>query len=66
LQSPTKTVVVEINNTPVMVFYAGPQTEFAGLDQINLRLPRELPPGIYPLVVRIGDQVSNAALIRVL
>src|SRR5207253_8027408 len=42
LQLPTDPVVVEINNIPVTVFYAGPQPEFAGLDQINIRLPREL------------------------
>lgn len=65
LQPPTDPVVVEINNIPVTVFYAGPQPEFAGLDQINLRLPRELAPGLYPLVVRIGNQTSNAAMIRV-
>ena len=66
LQASPASVVVEINNTPVTVFYAGPQPEYVGLDQINLQLPRNLAPGVYPLVVRIGEQVSNATLIRVL
>jgi uncharacterized protein (TIGR03437 family) len=63
---PSEPVVVEINNTPVTVFYAGPQPEFAGLDQINIRLPRDLVPGLYPLIVRIGHETSNPALIRVI
>jgi len=58
-------VVVEINHTPVQVLYAGAQGGFVGLDQINLLLPRDLAPGVYPLTVRTGHQVSNTAQLRV-
>ncbi|MFN7926686.1 MAG: hypothetical protein U0Y68_01880 [Blastocatellia bacterium] len=40
-------VVVEVNNQPVEVTFAGAQSEYLGLDQINFKLPRTLPPGSY-------------------
>ncbi len=63
--APRNTVVVEINRQPVEVLYAGPQPEYLGLDQINLKLPHDLKPGLYPLVIKIGDQMSNEVLLRV-
>jgi len=35
-------VAVTIGGTPVEVLYAGPQTVYAGLDQVNVVLPRSL------------------------
>ena len=63
--APRNTVTVEINRQPVEVLYAGPQPEYLGLDQLNLKLPRDLKPGIYPMVIKIGDQMSNEVLLRV-
>ncbi len=63
--APRNTVTVEINRQPVEVLYAGPQPEYLGLDQINLKLPRDLQPGVYPMVIKIGDQMSNEVLLRV-
>jgi uncharacterized protein (TIGR03437 family) len=65
LAAPHHEVVVELNRQPVEVLYAGPQSEYLGLDQINFKLPRELPPGVYPLVIKIGDQMSNEVMLRV-
>ncbi len=59
------TVTVEINRQPVEMLYAGPQPEYLGLDQINIRLPRDLKPGVYPMVIKISDQMSNEVLLRV-
>ena len=63
--APRNTVTVEINRQPVEVLYAGAQPEYLGLDQINVKLPRDLPPGVYPIVIKIGDQMSNEVLLRV-
>jgi uncharacterized protein (TIGR03437 family) len=65
LQAPSNTVTVEVNDEPVEVLYAGSQSEYLGLDQLNFKLPRELPPGTYPLVIKIGAQMSNVVLLRV-
>ncbi len=35
-------VTVQVGGAPVEALYVGPQGDFAGLDQINLRLPRSL------------------------
>jgi uncharacterized protein (TIGR03437 family) len=58
-------VTVEINRQPVEVLYAGAQSEYLGLDQINLKLPRDLQPGRYPMVIKISDQMSNEVLLKV-
>ncbi len=44
------------------VQYAGPQNEFAGLDQLNVRLPRSLA-GVGPaeLTLTVDDQAANFA-----
>lgn len=63
--APRNTVIVEVNRQPVEVLYAGPQPEFLGLDQINIKLPRDLKPGVYPMIIKIGDQMSNEVLLRV-
>jgi uncharacterized protein (TIGR03437 family) len=35
-------VVVTIGGVPAEVVYAGPQGNFVGLDQVNVKLPRSL------------------------
>jgi uncharacterized protein (TIGR03437 family) len=63
--APSNTITVEVNNQSVEVLYAGAQPEYLGLDQINIKLPRDLPPGVYPMVIKIGGQMSNTVLLRV-
>lgn len=65
LSAPSSALTVEVNNQPVEVTYAGAQPEYLGLDQINLKLPRNLLPGLYPMVIKIGSQMSNSVLLRV-
>ena len=38
-----ETITATVNNEPVEILYAGPQNQYPGLDQINLRLPPNLP-----------------------
>ncbi len=62
---PAQAASVEINNVPVNVIFAGKQPDFAGLDQLNFTLPRDLRAGTYSLVIKVGDQVSNSTVMRV-
>jgi uncharacterized protein (TIGR03437 family) len=57
-------VLVSIGGEQVPVDYAGPQGEFAGLDQINVRLPRSLAGrGVVPLQVTVeGESANETAL----
>jgi uncharacterized protein (TIGR03437 family) len=49
-----------IGDHPLEVLYAGPQPQYEGLDQVNLRIPAlDLPSGEYPLYVRVGTRDSN-------
>jgi uncharacterized protein (TIGR03437 family) len=44
----------------VEVLYAGPQSAFPGLDQLNLRVPRTLAGrGELPVVLVTAGKVSN-------
>jgi mannan endo-1,4-beta-mannosidase len=36
-------ITATLNSQPVEILYAGPQNQYPGLDQINLRLPEALP-----------------------
>jgi uncharacterized protein (TIGR03437 family) len=59
-------VRVTIDNTAVPVLYAGPQTQFAGLDQINVRLPGSLRgKGEVDLVLTADGVASNTVRIGI-
>jgi uncharacterized protein (TIGR03437 family) len=59
-------VRVAIDNTVVPVLYAGPQTQFAGLDQINIRLPGSLRgKGEVDLVLTADGVASNTVRIGI-
>jgi uncharacterized protein (TIGR03437 family) len=47
------------------VVYAGPQGTFPGLDQINIRLPENLPSGALSLTVTADRAASNAVTIAI-
>lgn len=64
-EAAASSVTVELNGSLVEVLYAGPQIQYIGLDQINFRLPRNLKPGSYSLVVRTGTQTSNVVQLDV-
>ena len=59
-------VAVTIGGRPVPVLYAGPQMEFAGLDQINVRLTPDLRAlGRADVVVTADGIASNAVQIEI-
>jgi uncharacterized protein (TIGR03437 family) len=60
-------VSVRIGSTAVTVLYAGPQPDFAALDQINVVLPRSLiGSGEVDLVVTIDGRTANTVRINIL
>jgi uncharacterized protein (TIGR03437 family) len=59
-------VKVTINGVSAPVLYAGAQSGFAGLDQVNVALPLSLRgSGEVPVVLTVDGQVSNAVTIAV-
>jgi len=53
-------------DAPAEVLYAGPQGEFAGLDQVNVRLPRSLAGrGELDVVLAVDGKTANPVRIRV-
>jgi uncharacterized protein (TIGR03437 family) len=54
-------VSVQVGGVNVETLYAGPQGDFAGLDQLNLRLPRTLiGRGEVDLVITVDGLIANA------
>ena len=54
-------VRVSVAGMDLPVEYAGAQNEFAGLDQLNVKLPKSLAGRSGPLTVTIGGSASNVA-----
>jgi uncharacterized protein (TIGR03437 family) len=62
---PWHTVTAEADGTPLEVTYAGPQSQFIGLDQINVLLPRTLVgKGEVGISISISGLKSNRVTIR--
>jgi uncharacterized protein (TIGR03437 family) len=64
LSRPRAIVTATVNGQPAEVAFAGLTPSFVGLMQVNLRVPT-LTPGTYPLVITVGGEKSNAAMITV-
>jgi uncharacterized protein (TIGR03437 family) len=59
-------VTAKIGGVSAQVDYAGPQPDFAGLDQINVRLPRELAGrGEVDVVLTVDGQVANTVRVNI-
>jgi len=59
-RSSPASINARLGGVPVEVLYAGAQAEFAGLDQINLRLPRSLAGrGEVDLLVEVDGRAAN-------
>lgn len=53
-------------NAILPVEYAGPQGQYVGLDQLNLRLPRSLSGrGEQNIVVTVDDQTANSVRVQI-
>ena len=59
-------MTVTINGVSVPVLYAGPQPEFAGLDQVNVALTLNLRgSGETTVVLVVDGQKSNSVTVNV-
>jgi len=59
-------VTATIGGVPVPVLYAGPQPDFAGLDQVNLTVPRSLiGSGEVDIVLTVDSKPSNAVKVNI-
>ena len=59
-------VKVNINGTNVPVLYAGPQSSFEGLDQVNVTLPPSLAgSGEVNVVMTVDGQTANVVTVNV-
>jgi uncharacterized protein (TIGR03437 family) len=59
-------VLVTINGISLPALYAGPQPSFAGLDQINVQLPRQLSgSGVSNVVVKVDQHQANTVTVDI-
>ncbi len=56
---------IRIGGREVTPIYSGAQGAFAGLDQINVALPTNLPGGMTDVVVTAGGRSSNIVQLRI-
>ncbi|MDX2030093.1 MAG: kelch repeat-containing protein [Blastocatellia bacterium] len=65
-RSALSTVAARIGGLDAPVFYAGPQNELAGLDQLNLALPRALAGrGDVEITLAVDGLSANAVRVRI-
>jgi uncharacterized protein (TIGR03437 family) len=59
-------VSVQAGGTDAPVSYAGPQNDFAGLDQINVELPRSLKGrGEVTVNLTVDNRTANAVTVTI-
>ena len=59
-------VAAQIGGVPAAVAYAGPQTQFNGLDQVNLYVPRSLAgAGKVPVILTVDGVTANVVIVNV-
>ena len=59
-------VIAEIGGAPAVVAYAGSQPQFAGLDQVNLYVPRSLAgAGEVPVVLTVDGVTANVVTVSI-
>jgi uncharacterized protein (TIGR03437 family) len=57
---------VTIGGLALPVEYAGPQPQYAGLDQVNVKLPQSLRGrGMVDVVVTVDGRISNRAFLNI-
>jgi uncharacterized protein (TIGR03437 family) len=60
-------VTATIGGQDAEVLYAGAQGGYAGLDQVNIRVPRSLiGRGDVDVVLRVDNKMANAVVVRIL
>lgn len=66
LSVPTLPYSATLDGQPVSIAFLGMTPGQIALGQANIQIPRDTKPGTYPLVIKIGDAVSNAPLLTVI
>ncbi len=65
-RAPDVPVFVKIDGVEAEVTYAGPQGGYAGLDQVNVRVPRALAGrGLVEVALVVGEQTANVVTIDI-
>ena len=65
-RSSAAAVTATINGQPAPVLYAGAQSQFAGLDQVNVQVPFGLAgSGAVPLQLSVDGRQSNAVTLNI-
>jgi uncharacterized protein (TIGR03437 family) len=66
-RSQLSAVHATIAGIPADVQYAGPQSGFVGLDQVNVRIPRDsaLPGGEVEVVLTVDGQRANSVTVSI-
>ncbi len=59
LNQVTVPVTVSVNQTPGTVYFAGLAPGFAGLYQVNFKVPETVAPGVLDISVAIGTEASQ-------
>jgi uncharacterized protein (TIGR03437 family) len=59
-----RTATATVGAREAEVLFAGPNSVFPGLDQLNVRVPTGLAAGSQPLVIRVGSAASNEVFVR--
>ena len=59
-------VTATIGGQKATVLYAGPQPDFAGLDQINIAVPRALQgKGDVPVALTVAGRNANVTIVNI-
>jgi uncharacterized protein (TIGR03437 family) len=59
-------VTATVNGSTIPVQYAGAQPQYAGLDQMNINLPRTLVgAGVVGIYVSVDGEISNTVTLTV-
>ncbi len=65
-RNPTAPIAAKIADTDTGVLYAGRQSDYVGLDQVNLRLPRNLKGrGMSSIVLTIDGKIGNTVQVHI-
>jgi uncharacterized protein (TIGR03437 family) len=62
--SATSSMSATIGGTPAQIEFAGLAPLYPGVAQMNLKIPA-IASGVYPLIITMGGQSSNAAQIAI-
>ncbi len=57
-------VQVKVGSVSAEVLYAGPQSSFAGLDQVNVRIPSSISRGELDIALTVDSEAANIVTVN--